>query len=135
MKYFASILFGCLLAVISSPAIASTQSVCRGQVTLSAGAKKVDVALPQPVLDEEGQMGLWHPITEDTENGVQLTIQKIIKTSAGVRVLATYDYSDYTGFLTFDFIEYETGNVVLSDFKGFEGANSFGPSELKCSRE
>jgi len=117
-----------------APSVSLAEPVCRGELSLSTG-DKATIAFSPPILQEGGRMGLWHPITEDIEAGVKMTIQKLLKTPDGVRAFVTYDGSNFTGFVTFEAKKLQTGELVLNDFKGFEGDISFGPSEIKCGQE
>ncbi|HMN69965.1 MAG TPA: hypothetical protein PKC28_15585 [Bdellovibrionales bacterium] len=118
----------------AAPSVSFAQLVCRGDLSLSTG-DKATIAFSPPTLQEGGSMGLWHPITEDIDAGVQMTIQKLLKAADGVRAFVTYDRTNFTGFVTFEAKKSQTGELVLSDFKGFEGDISFGPSEIKCTQE
>ena len=133
MKIFWSISLFTVL-YLASASVSFAQSVCRGELSLSTG-DKATITFGAPALQEGGKMRLWHPITEDIDAGIQMTIQKLLKTPSGVRAFVTYDGSDFTAFVTFEAKKLQTGELVLSDFKGFEGDISFGPSEIKCAKE
>jgi len=119
---------------VAAPSVSFAQSVCRGELSLSNG-DKATVAFGSPTLQEGGSMGLWHPITDDIDAGVKLTIQKLLATADGVRAFVTYDRTNFTGFLTFEAMRLQSGDLVLRDFKGFEGDVSFGPSDIECAKE
>lgn len=129
-----SILFLSLLLFASGVFASPEQLVCRGETPLTAGFS-VGVVLSFSNLKEGEAIRLWSPITSDAEVTIQISIQKVIKTNDGVRILATYDRSNFTGLMTFELQQRADGSTVLADFKGFEGSDSFGPSELNCEND
>lgn len=124
-----------LLFFFSSATFAAFEPlVCQGQVTLTKNFA-VDVVLSLSSLNEGDLIDLFSPITSDEDADVQLTQQKIFKTKHGLRVIATYDDSNGSAFMTFELKQRDDGSAVLSDFKGFEGSQSFGPAELNCKND
>lgn len=134
MKINTLFLTGIILLTLSLPALAFSKTpICRGEVPFAKDSL-ADVTLPLPTLTEGGDMQLWHPITMDTEQVIRLTIQKIFVTQSGKVVFATYDNTNFSGFLFFKVNSDINGNITLNDFKGFEG-ESFGPAKLRCMVE
>ncbi|MCA9458595.1 MAG: hypothetical protein KC587_18145 [Nitrospira sp.] len=124
-----------LLVSVSSIASASGLVVCRGKAQIYPSGMKVDVTLPMPDPISGGQMQLWHPITLDFDAGVGLTIQAVLPTSKGNRIIATYNKSEYAGVLSFEMKTESATKTILADFKGFEGDTPLGPTELVCTAE
>ncbi|MCB9025307.1 MAG: hypothetical protein H6625_03245 [Bdellovibrionaceae bacterium] len=118
-----------------SLAAADDSIVCRGEVYVPSFDMKAEVVLSLPLVKNDKIMALWHPITSDEDSDVSLTIHVNEPIPNGVFVFATYDYSHFSGFITFKYRKDAINEFTLVEFKGFEGKTSFGPSDILCKKE
>lgn len=109
---------------------------CSGQAKLAGTNFEVRTNLTYKILQEGELLELSSPITMDTEQVVQLKIEKAIPIANGVYIIAfASDHKvDFGSPLLFNAIQDSTGKVTIKDFKGFEADKAFGPSELQCEK-
>ncbi len=126
---FASVIL--LWSLWAAPAHAHTALTCRGNVAILNSNHLVPVIMNVTNLSIGGVIGLNQPIMMDTEQEIGLTIRTIQKTSRSWTVIA--ESSNPHAILSFR-LQSKLGTIVVSDFKGFEEGNPFGPGEFACER-